>query len=130
MSTRIRRTSLTLAALLAAVGLLAASAGAGMMSAGKTYGTHLYMSKKFPAFHGKIHSANAFCVADRKVKLYRIRSGPDKFLGADRSANNGAWKVKVKTLGSGAYYSRARRYGSASLGITCNADRSRIAVVD
>lgn len=128
MSTLIRRTSLALSIFLA-VGLLAASSGAGM-SAGKTYGTHLYMSKRFPGFHGKIHSANPFCVSHRKVKIYRIRSGPDKLLGVDRSEDNGAWKIRIKNLSSGAFYSRAPLYGSASLGITCKADRSRIAAVD
>ncbi len=110
---------------LALLGALAAPSGAGM-----TYGTHLYMSKKFPAFHGRIHAANDFCVADRKVRLYRIRSGPDKLLGVDRSEDNGAWKVKVQTLSSGAYYSLTRRHASAALGIACRADRSRLAVVD
>ncbi len=110
---------------LALLGALAPSSGAGM-----TFNTHLYMSKKFPAFHGKIHSRNAFCVAHRKVRLYRIRSGPDKLIGVDRSEDNGAWKVKVQKLSSGAYYSRTRRYGSAALGITCRSDRSRIAAVD
>ena len=98
--------------------------------AGTSFRTHLYMSKKFPAFHGRIHSPNAFCVADRKVRLYRIRSGPDKLLGVDRSEDNGTWKVKVEKLSTGAYYSQTRRYGSAALGIVCRPDRSRIAGVD
>jgi len=112
-----------------AVGLFAAAAGAGTMKAGKTYGTSLYMSKKFPAFHGKIHSANPFCIANRPVRVFRERPGKDKLLGSDRSEDNGRWSVKVNLI-SGAYYSRAPLYGSASLGITCNADRSRLAVVD
>ena len=72
----------------------------------------------------------SFCVADRKVRLYRIRSGPDKLLGVDRSEANGTWKVKVEKLSTGAYYSQTRRYGSAALGIVCRPDRSRIAGVD
>ena len=88
--------------------------------AGTSFRTHLYMSKKFPAFHGRIHSPNAFC----------IRSGPDKLLGVDRSEDNGTWKVKVEKLSTGAYYSQTRRYGSAALGIVCRPDRSRIAGVD
>ncbi len=110
---------------LALIGAFAAPSGAGM-----TYGTHLYMSKKFPAFHGKVHSPSAFCRESRKVKLYRIRNGPDKLLGSDRSEDNGTWKVRVGKLSSGAYYSRTGRYGSAALGITCRADRSRIVGVD
>jgi hypothetical protein len=123
--TAMRRTSLALVASLVAIGLLAAPSGAGM-----TYGTHLYMSKRFPGFHGKIHSSNAFCVAHRKVKVYKVRSGPDKLLGAGHSKNDGHWKVIIKNLSSGAFYSRAPLYGSASLGITCRADRSRLAVAD
>ena len=121
-----RRLCLLAALSLALAGLLVAPAAAGM-----TYSTDLYMSKKFPAFHGRVHSASHFCEANRPVKLFRTRTGNDKLLGVDRTDANGHWKVALgNRLSSGVYYSRAPLYGSAALGITCRPDRSRIAVVD
>ncbi|MEK6278549.1 MAG: hypothetical protein AABM29_11120 [Actinomycetota bacterium] len=89
------------------------------------------MSETFPAFHGKLHSPNGFCEDGRRVKLFKQRFGEDKMLGKDRTADNGHWKVAVeKNLSSGVYYAKAPAYGSASLGIQCKPDMSRIAVVD
>jgi hypothetical protein len=110
----------------ACAALFAAPAGSAM-----TFGTHLYLSKKFPAFHGKVHSAVHFCEAKRKVKLFVTRPGNDKLLGVDTSEGNGHWKVNISNqLASGVYYARTPAFGSAALGISCRADRSRIAVVD
>ena len=121
-----RRLRLLAALSLALAGLLVVPAGAGM-----TYSTNLYLSKKFPAFHGRVHSAVNFCEANRPVKLFKTRPGNDKLLGVDRSEDNGHWKVALgNRLVSGVYYAKAPPYGSASLGISCRPDTSRIAVVD
>jgi hypothetical protein len=98
--------------------------------AGTSYSTNLFLSRKAPAFHGKVHSPATFCRVHRKVRLYRVRSGPDKLLGSDHSEENGAWKVEVERLRSGAYYAKAKRFSSAALGFTCRPDRSRLALVD
>jgi hypothetical protein len=121
-----RRLCLLTCSLLVLAGLLSIPAAAGM-----TYSSRLYMSEKFPAFHGRIHSASNFCEADRRVKLFKVRPGKDKLLGVDRSDDNGHWKVALgNQLVSGVYYSKAPLYGSASLGITCLPDTSQMAVVD
>jgi len=126
----VRRTLISLLALaLLGASALAVSAAAKVPT--KTYATKLVMSEKFPAFHGQLESKNKFCIGARPVKLYRERSGPDKLLGTDRSDGSGAWKVSLgNKLISGAYYSLAPVFGSASLGITCKADKSQVAVVD
>jgi hypothetical protein len=99
--------------------------------AGQSFETDLRMSKKFPAFHGKVKSEQPFCKGFRKVKLYRKLSGEErKKLGTDVSAENGEWKVKVKNLSSGAYHAKTPPSGSAALGIECEGDRSRTVVVD
>jgi hypothetical protein len=117
---------LALAAL--ALAVLAVSASA-MTST--SYSTSIYMSEKFPAFHGKLHSGNRFCVGNRPVKVYRERPGADKLLGTKKSEKNGSWKVSIgNKLISGSYYSVAPAYGSASLGISCKAATSQVAVVD
>jgi hypothetical protein len=120
-----RTVAATLCAWLAAVALAAVPSGAAV-----GYKTTVFISEKFPAFHGKLHSPNQFCEADRPLKMFRVRNGPDRLLGKDRSENSGKWKVEVENLRSGAYYAKAPAYGSAALGIQCMADRSFTAVVE
>lgn len=120
----------------AVAGLAIAVVGLGTVGASASetkYRTDLRMSEKYPAFHGKVRSKSDFCIANRPVVLYRERRGAgavDIVLGETMSRSNGGWKIKVNNLRSGVYYSFAPRYSSASLGITCRADRSKIAVVD
>jgi hypothetical protein len=113
------------AALLAAFSSVVAPA-----PAGTTYETTLYLNPRAPAFHGRIHSPIRFCKADRVVKLLKRRPGRDRVLGKDQSGTRGYWRVRVRDPASGAYYARTRRYGSASLGINCERDRSRVRRVD
>jgi hypothetical protein len=116
---------LTLGAALLAIGAVSSSA------AGEaTYSARIFVSEKFPAFHGAIHSKSAFCVAKRPLLVFRVRPGDDKRLGHRRSNGDGTWKVPLgKKLSSGDYYVEAPRYGSASLGITCLRARSKIVPV-
>jgi hypothetical protein len=120
-----RSLAAALCACLAAAALAAVPSGAAV-----GYKTTVFISEKFPAFHGKLHSPNQFCEAGRPLKMFRKRSGPDKLLGKDRSEDSGKWKVEIENLRSGAYYAKAPAYGSASLGIQCMADRSFTAVVE
>lgn len=114
---------LTLAAALLTVGAASAVGDA-------TYSARIFVSEKFPAFHGAIHSKSAFCVAKRPVLVFRVRPGNDKRLGHRRSHGDGTWKVPLgKKLSSGDYYVEAPQYGSASLGITCLRVRSKIVPV-
>ena len=47
------------------------------------------ISFKLPAFNGKVQSSKAACTKDRKVKLYRVKAGPDKLLGTTRAPREG-----------------------------------------
>ncbi len=97
----------------------------------RTYSAKIFVSEKFPAFHGAIHSKSDFCVAKRPVLVYRVRPGKDLLVGHRRSHGDGTWKVPLgKKLGSGAYLIEAPLFGSASLGITCTAVRSKTVPVD
>jgi hypothetical protein len=116
---------------LAAAALTVFVVSASVLAASTSYSASITISEKFPAFHGKLHSDNKFCVADRPVKVYRERPGADKLLGTRRSEGDGSWKVSIgKKLISGAYYSVAPLYGSASLGIVCRVAQSKLVVVD
>jgi hypothetical protein len=126
-----RSRALVLPVTLAIGAILSFTALAAAMTGPTSYSTSISMSGKFPAFHGKLHSKSNFCVADRPVRVFRERSGPDKLLGDDRSEDDGSWVVPVgDRLISGVYYTKAPPYGSASLDIVCRPALSRVAVVD
>jgi hypothetical protein len=115
---------LVLTAAFAAFGAVAAVGDA-------TYSAKIFVSEKFPAFHGAIHSSSAFCVAKRPVLVFRVRPGKDRLVGHRRSHGDGTWKVPIgKKLSSGAYVIEAPQFGSAALGIKCLAVRSKIVPVD
>lgn len=81
-------------------------------------GTKVTVSLKLPAFHGKLSSSNAGCVANRTVRLFKVRSGPDKLLKSGRSNANGAWSTVIarKSVPSGTYYAKATARGSCKAG--------------
>jgi hypothetical protein len=90
------------------------------------------ISTNAPAFHGQVKSDNAACERQRKVKLFRKRSGPDKLLGKDKTNNHGKWKIVVDPLKSGAYYAKLvrREEGTAGTIFVCRGDRSKTVVID
>jgi hypothetical protein len=90
------------------------------------------ISTNAPAFHGQVKSKNFACERQRKVKLFKQRSGPDKLLGKDKSNNHGKWKIVVDPLKSGAYYAKLKRReeGTAGTIFVCRGDRSKTVVVD
>jgi hypothetical protein len=95
-----------------------------------TYDSHIKLYNSFPAFHGKVNSNGPeFCLSHRKVKMYKQRSGPDRFLGKDRTNDRGRWRVRFDP-GSGAYYAKVKKRSSASIGITCRRDKSNTIVID
>jgi hypothetical protein len=90
------------------------------------------ISTQAPAFHGKVKSDNHACETQRKVKLFRQKSGPDKLLGKDKTNHLGRWKIVVDPLKSGAYYAKVvrRSEGTAGTIFVCRGDRSKTVVVD
>ena len=112
------------------VSVSAAGATAGIAQADTTFNTTVKISQKFPAFHGKLKSGSKFCIANRPVRLYRVRNGkPDKLLGHTKTGRTGQWKIRASLIAA-AYYAVAPRFGSASLGIVCRSDRSHLVGAD
>ena len=125
------RARAALIALLAGLGALAPAAGAAAREPTASFATKVFISEKYPAFHGRLHSESAFCAAQRPVMVFRALPGKDELLGHKRSAEDGTWQVSIGTkLTSGAYYAEAPLYGSAALGIACPAARSKTVTVD
>ncbi len=72
-------------------------------AAGASYSTKVVVSLKTPAFHGKLKSSRSACAANRTVKLFRQKPGPDKLLGTNKSNAKAKWSIRIK-LQSGASY--------------------------
>ena len=85
-----------------------------------------------PAFHGRVRSPRHACEVHRIVKMFRKESGPDVFLGKDRTDRRGRWEVDVSPLVSGAYYAKVRRReeGTAGTIFVCKSDKSPLVIVD
>jgi len=126
MSRQLRLLALTALAALAVTSVVGGSAATGTGH----FDTVLKIRKAFPTFHGRAISDSDFCVAGRKVNLYKRKiSGHKKLLGQTTTKPNGHWKVEI-AAGSGAYFAKAPLYGSASLGIDCGRAKSRTLVID
>jgi hypothetical protein len=120
------RTVLSVVTITAAILALAASASAGM-----AYETSISISKKFPAFHGKLRSPYTYCTQNRKVRVYRVKNGPDKLLASGISESDGTWEARIgDRLTSGAYYSSVTAKHSAEIGVNCRAAKSKLVTVD
>ncbi|MDX6637817.1 MAG: hypothetical protein QOJ01_1328 [Solirubrobacterales bacterium] len=119
-----------LIALAAVASIALVGALSGPASASSSFNTTLKISKRFPTFHGNVISNNKFCVDGRRVKLIqKLPNGHRKVLGKVDAKSNGHWKIKI-AAGSGAYYAKAPKLESASLGIECHAAKSRTLVID
>lgn len=93
------------------------------------YDSSIRVANSFPAFHGKVRSPNELCMENRKVILYSEQVGKDDVLGKTRTNERGRWKIEIEPT-SGAFYAKARRGGSASLGIVCRKAVSKPVIID
>jgi len=94
-------------------------------AAGASYSTKVVVSLKKPAFHGSLKSSRSACTADRAVKLFRKKAGPDTLLGSDKSTAKGKWSIPIgKRLRSGAsYYAKTPAKGS------CKTAKSKVLTI-
>jgi hypothetical protein len=107
-----RRFLLPLIAAIAAAALLVPASGSAAA------GTKVIVSFKLPAFHGKLASSSQGCVANRTVRLFKVRSGPDRVLKTDRSNAKGKWAAVIarKRVPSGTYYAKVAARGTCKAG--------------
>lgn len=77
--------------------------------------------------YGRIHSSRSFCKRDRRVRLFRVSPGPDRFLGSDRTDNEGEYRFVRRPRRDQTVYTRIGRLVVSSYGHrhACRADRSR-----
>ncbi len=69
--------------------------------------------------HGKVKSSNASCVEGRKVKVYRVKPGPDDKIGDDLADSDGDWSIG-NPGGGGKIYAKVGKTPD------CNGDKSPI----
>ena len=76
--------------------------------------------------YGKINSQHSFCRAGRTVRLLKVRPGPDRFLAADGSDQEGEYMFVRHPRRDQTVYTRISRRVSTSYGHshTCRAARS------
>ncbi|MDX6586568.1 MAG: hypothetical protein QOI31_1041 [Solirubrobacterales bacterium] len=70
-------------------------------------------------FSGKVKSDADPCKVDRKVTVFKKRSGDDKKIGSDTSEPNGAWSTGNSGENNGKFYAKAKAEGDV-----CEAGKS------
>ncbi len=105
------------------IALLTVAAIALPAPAAQRAGTSVVVSLKIPAFHGTLGSTKA-CKSGRTVRLYKVKSGPDKLLKTGTSNAKGKWSTPIgKRIPPGSYYVKAVARGS------CKAGKSKTLVI-
>ncbi len=112
---------------LASVLLTGAVAPAGAQD--MPFASKIRLKDGFPAFHGEVKSDSPDCVANRKVRLFKEKSGPDKLLGKARTNAAGKWKI-LKTPKSGVYYAKVNEFAVETPQLVCLADTSQKVAID
>lgn len=92
----------------------------------RTYPTRIFVSEKFPALHGALHSRSRVCTARRRLLVYRPRPGSDRLVGRGWSRRSGTWRVPLgQKLEEGHYYVIAPARSDTRFDIRCPAARSK-----
>jgi hypothetical protein len=75
---------------------------------------------------GRILSSRSFCKSNRIVSLYRVRPGPDRLMGRDRTDAEGEYRFVRRPIRDHVVYTRIARRFHSSYGHrhVCSSDRS------
>jgi hypothetical protein len=93
--------------------------------------TRIFVSEKFPALHGALHSSSRVCTARRRLLVYRPGPGGDRVVGRGFSRRNGTWRVPLgEKLEQGHYYVVATARIDRGAGVRCPAARSKSVPVE
>lgn len=103
--------------------------GPGIASAGTAQYPTVFTEFKYKVkdgtaeFKGQIDSSKGGCVGDRKVRLYRKKSGKTDKVGGDRTNNNGKFEIDLGEAPpkNGKYYAEIKqtKIGSSGNKKTC-----------
>lgn len=115
------------AALVLAAGLAAIAPAA--VAQDMPYESKIRLTDRFPFAHGKVKSDSPSCIANRKVRLFKVKSGGDKVLGKTRTDAAGKWTIE-KTTKSGVYYAKVNQFADESTGLVCLPAKSKKVAID
>jgi hypothetical protein len=79
-------------------------------------------------FRGRVDSAVPRCERGRTVRIKKVRSGPDRTVGRDRTNRQGRYEVRHRRGGRGRYYAVVARKSFVNADgdtVICQRDRSR-----
>ncbi len=120
-----RATVATGVATIAAVAFGAAAAPAQDMP----FESKIRLTERAPFAHGKVQSDSPDCIANRKIRLFKEKSGSDKVIGKTRTGSDGKWTI-MKTPKSGVYYAKVNQYANESTGLYCLPAKSKKVAID
>ena len=116
--------------------VLGATAAVAMMLTGIALGdsdvrivSTVTLAKPNP-FHGHVSARKHACETNRLVRVIKVKSGPNRVVGATRTNTNGKWSIPAATSPKGDYFARLKRRRKEIAGGTttyvCTADHSAI----
>jgi hypothetical protein len=95
-------------ALVACGGLVLAAGASALVS---SYPTRVTIKEQNGDFHGKVKTdpgGEIYCLADRKVTLFKKKRGPDQKINSDTTGKDGRWDTGNTHVGHGKYYAKAK----------------------
>lgn len=120
-----RRAGVAVATAVAAFAASAATAPA----ADQPFDSKIRLTERFPFAHGKVKSDSPDCIANRKVRLFKVKRGDDKVLGKTRTGSDGKWEI-LQEEKPGVYYAKVNQYADEATGLFCLPAKSKQVAID
>lgn len=118
------------AGLVAAIAVAAFAAGTvSAPAADQPFESKIRLTERFPFAHGKVKSDSPDCIANRKIRLFKVKKGDDKVLGKTRTGSDGKWEI-LRDPKSGVYYAKVNQYANPATGLSCLPAKSKQVAID
>lgn len=118
------------AGLVAAIAVAAFAASAvAAPAADQPFESKIRLTERFPFAHGKVKSDSPDCIANRKIRLFKVKKGDDKVLGKTRTGSDGKWEI-LRDPKSGVYYAKVNQYANPATGLSCLPAKSKQVAID
>lgn len=118
------------AAVAAATAVAAFAAGTvSAPAADQPFDSKIRLTERFPFAHGKVKSDSPDCIANRKIRLFKVKKGDDKVLGKTRTGSDGKWEI-LREPKSGVYYAKVNQYADPMTGLSCLPAKSKEVAID
>ncbi len=98
-------------------------------AADQPFESKIRLTERFPFAHGKVKSDSPDCIANRKIRLFKVKKGDDKVLGKTRTGSDGKWEI-LRDPKSGVYYAKVNQYANPATGLSCLPAKSKQVAID